>query len=155
VPTAFQNKLFSAGSNEDLGQPLRQSNKHRVSLSSGGEGGKIKNMIPKGGPERRHSKESAKSNNQVRRQSTEDMNEDFDDMDTDERLNFPANPSQSKFENKELDKELQNFPDPLHYCIGFYIDTPEAHTPKKTNLSILQSALRVEMPNVRSQEELK
>ena len=49
--------------------------------------------------------------------------EDFDDMETDERVNtIPESGAIN-----QLSKELEWFPDPLNHCIGFIIEEPGAY----------------------------
>lgn len=56
----------------------------------------------------------------LRRDSTEEMMEDFDDQDTDERLNLPVH-------QIIYSKELEWFPDPLTHCLGFIITDDESN----------------------------
>lgn len=58
------------------------------------------------------------NHNYKRRLSSEEMNEDFDDMETDERVNVPTTQNSS---GGQLYKELLWFPDPLVCCIGFTV----------------------------------
>lgn len=46
------------------------------------------------------------------RVSTEDEDSDFNDLETDERINL------------DIVKLDNSFPDPIHYCIGFLTESP-------------------------------
>lgn len=75
------------------------------------------------------------------------MNEDFDDMETDERINVVGPASTQNSSSNQLSRELMWFPDPLQECLGFIIHNPmQPRTTHSRGASALQNALRVEKP---------